>query len=93
MPTRSASALFGVLASRASSRTMWRSTSSRSPPSVRTGFGEPVATLARLYGSRYVLRGPTTDDVGVLLGAGVVLGWIGAWIVAARHLRDIEPRA
>jgi cell division transport system permease protein len=56
-------------------------------------LSEPVATLARLYGSRYVLRGPTTDDVGVLLGAGVVLGWIGAWIAAARHLRDIEPRA
>jgi cell division transport system permease protein len=56
-------------------------------------LGEPVATLARLYGSRYVLRGPTTDDVGILLGAGVVLGWLGAWIAAARHLRDIEPRA
>lgn len=56
-------------------------------------LGDPVATLARLYGSRYVLRGPTTDDVGILLGAGVVLGWLGAWIAAARHLRDIEPRA
>jgi cell division transport system permease protein len=56
-------------------------------------LGEPVATLARLYGSRYVLHGPTTDDVGILLGAGVVLGWLGAWIAAARHLRDVEPRA
>jgi cell division transport system permease protein len=56
-------------------------------------LGAPVATLARLYGSRYLLRGPSPDDVGVLLGAGVVLGWLGAWIAAARHLRDIEPRA
>jgi cell division transport system permease protein len=56
-------------------------------------LGAPVATLARLYGSRYVLRGPAPDDVGILLGAGVVLGWCGAWISAARHLRDIEPRA
>jgi cell division transport system permease protein len=56
-------------------------------------LGAPVATLARLYGSRYVLHGPTPDDVGMLLGAGVVLGWLGAWISAARHLRDIEPRA
>src|SRR5271170_6932505 len=56
-------------------------------------LGAPVATLARLYGSRYVLRGPTPDDIGILLGAGVVLGWLGAWIAAARHLRDIEPRA
>jgi cell division transport system permease protein len=56
-------------------------------------LGEPVATLARLYGSRYVLLGPSREDIGVLLGAGVVLGWLGAWISAARHLRSIEPRA
>jgi cell division transport system permease protein len=56
-------------------------------------LGESVATLARLYGSRYVLRGLSDQDVGILLGAGAVLGWIGAWISAARHLRSIEPRA
>jgi len=56
-------------------------------------LGEPVATLARLYGSRYVLQGPSSEDIGVLLGAGLVLGWLGAWISAARHLRSIEPRA
>jgi cell division transport system permease protein len=54
---------------------------------------EPVANLARLYGSRYLLRGPSAEDVGILLGAGVVLGWLGAWISAARHLRGIQPRA
>jgi cell division transport system permease protein len=53
----------------------------------------PVATLARLYGSRYLLQGPSPEDVGVLLAAGVVLGWLGAWLSAARHLRSIEPRA
>ena len=56
-------------------------------------LGDPVATLARLYGSRYVLRGPSRDDLGILLGAGTALGWLGAWISAARHLRSIEPRA
>jgi cell division transport system permease protein len=56
-------------------------------------LGPPVATLAHLYGSRYVLHGPTPEDVGVLLAAGVVLGWLGAWLSAARHLRSIEPRA
>ena len=56
-------------------------------------LGDSVATLARLYGSRYVLRGPSRDDIGILLGAGAVLGWLGAWISAARHLRSIEPRA
>jgi cell division transport system permease protein len=54
---------------------------------------DPVATLARLYGSRYLLTGPSLQDVGVLLGAGIALGWLGAWISAARHLARIEPRA
>ncbi len=54
---------------------------------------DSVATLARLYGSRYLLEGLTLQDIGVLLGAGLVLGWLGAWIAAARHLRSIEPRA
>jgi cell division transport system permease protein len=56
-------------------------------------LGEPVANLARLYGSRYLLRGPSGADIGILLGAGAVLGWLGAWISAARHLRGIQPRA
>lgn len=56
-------------------------------------LGESVAEVARLYGSRFVLRGPTLEEVGALVGAGAALGWIGAWISAARHLRSIEPRA
>jgi cell division transport system permease protein len=55
-------------------------------------LGESVANLARLYGSRYVLSGPSAQEVGVLLGAGIVLGWLGAWLSATRHLRNIEPR-
>jgi cell division transport system permease protein len=54
---------------------------------------DPVATLARLYGSRYELAGLTLNDAAALLGAGIALGWLGAWISAARHLRRIEPRA
>jgi len=56
-------------------------------------LSEPVANLAKLYGSRYELAGLTPQDVGVLIAAGVVLGWLGAWISAHRHLRSIEPRA
>lgn len=56
-------------------------------------LGDPVATLARLYGSRYALQGPSSQDIGILLGAGAVLGWLGAWVSAARHLSSIEPRA
>lgn len=53
----------------------------------------PVANLARLYGSGFTLDGPGLREVGLVLGAGVGLGWLGAWLAAARHLRGIEPRA
>jgi len=56
-------------------------------------LGEPVESLARLYGSRYMLQGLAPEDVGILLGGGALLGWLGAWVSAARHLRSIEPRA
>jgi cell division transport system permease protein len=53
----------------------------------------PVANLARLYGSSYTLRGAGLQEVGMVFAAGVALGWLGAWLAAARHLRGIEPRA
>ncbi len=56
-------------------------------------LGQPVATLAQLYGSHFSLQGPSDSDIGILLAVGTVLGWLGAWISAARHLYSIEPRA
>lgn len=56
-------------------------------------LAEPVATLARSYGSRYSLVGPTPQELGLLIAGGIVLGWLGAWISATRHLQSIEPRA
>jgi len=56
-------------------------------------LSQPVATLAQLYGSHYALAGPALEDTAILLGGGAVLGWLGAWISANRHLRSIEPRA
>jgi cell division transport system permease protein len=56
-------------------------------------LGQPVANLAHLYGSDFLLQGPSDRDIGILLGIGTVLGWLGAWISAARHLHSIEPRA
>jgi len=53
----------------------------------------PVATLAQSYGSHYVLGGPGAEDTAILLAGGALLGWLGAWISANRHLRSIEPRA
>jgi cell division transport system permease protein len=53
----------------------------------------PTAALAQLYGSSYTLSGPGPAQVGVVFAAGLGLGWLGAWLAAARHLRGIQPRA
>lgn len=52
---------------------------------------EPVATLASLYGSQFRLAGLSLSELGVLLGAGAALGFVGAGLATARHLRSIEP--
>jgi cell division transport system permease protein len=52
-----------------------------------------IDTLAQLYGSDYILRGPDKRDVGLLIGSGALLGLVGAWISATRHISRIEPRA
>jgi cell division transport system permease protein len=51
----------------------------------------PVARLAQLYGSQFALAGLAGEEIGILLCSGAVLGWLGAWISATRHLRNIEP--
>lgn len=51
----------------------------------------PVARLSGLYGSAFVPRGlGFTGALGLVL-LGALLGWLGAWISATRHLRRIEP--
>jgi cell division transport system permease protein len=51
-----------------------------------------VVGLAGLYGSDFSLAGvPVADGLSLLLGA-VLLGYIGAWIAVARHLRELAPR-
>jgi len=50
-----------------------------------------AARLAQSYGSNFVLIGPGPRELGMLLGAGSLLGWLGSWLAAARHLARIEP--
>jgi len=50
-----------------------------------------VTRLARTYGSQFALHGPGMRDLGILLGGGTLLGWVGAWMAAGRHLARIEP--
>ena len=52
-----------------------------------------VERLAEAYGSEFTLRGLSSREWPLLLGSGALLGFIGAWLAAAYHLRRIEPRA
>jgi cell division transport system permease protein len=51
----------------------------------------PVVRLAGYYDSAFRLSGLGLAASGILLGTGVVLGWLGSFIAASRHLREIEP--
>ena len=53
--------------------------------------GPGARRLALSYGSSFALSGPGSRDLGMLLGGGALLGWIGSWLAAARHLARIEP--
>ena len=55
-------------------------------------LGPPVRALAALYGSGFALTGLSLRESGALLAGGSFLGWAGAGLAAARHLRAIEPK-
>jgi cell division transport system permease protein len=55
-------------------------------------LGPPVRALAALYGSGFTLSGLSPVETGVLLAGGALLGWAGAGLAAARHLKAIEPQ-
>jgi cell division transport system permease protein len=56
-------------------------------------FGPFVARLAGAYGSDFALTGLSTREWLYVVAGGAALGFIGAWLAAAYHLRRIEPRA
>lgn len=59
---------------------------------VLAALQEPLAQVSALYGGRLGIEGLSVEEAGLLLGAGSLLGLLGAWIGAARHLARIEPR-
>ncbi|MCQ4348649.1 permease-like cell division protein FtsX [Pseudomonas stutzeri] len=55
-------------------------------------LNQSVVGLAGLYHSDFALAGvPVEDGLSLLVGA-VLLGWIGAWLAVARHLRQLAPQ-
>jgi cell division transport system permease protein len=56
-------------------------------------LGPFVGRLAAAYGSGFTLKGLAPQEWAAVIGGGAALGFIGAWLAAAYHLRRIEPRA
>ena len=52
-----------------------------------------VAGLSEAYGAAFKLRGLSIREWLAVVGGGAALGFFGAWLAAAYHLRRIEPRA
>jgi cell division transport system permease protein len=58
---------------------------------VIAALREPIGRIAYLYGSKFqVIPLDLRSSLSLLL-AGAALGWLGSYIAATRHLRDIEP--
>lgn len=55
-------------------------------------LGAPVRNLAGLYDSDFSLAGPSFLAVLEMFGAGILLGWLGAFLTVTRNLGKIEPR-
>jgi cell division transport system permease protein len=53
---------------------------------------QPAARLAGLYKSGVTVVAMSLDESLAILGIGVLLGLVGSWFAAARHMRRIEPR-
>ncbi|MBX2808816.1 MAG: permease-like cell division protein FtsX [Cellvibrionaceae bacterium] len=54
-------------------------------------LSNPIENLALLYEGDYALDGLSLSmSLGLTASAGL-LGWLGAWLAVARHLRQIQP--
>jgi len=53
---------------------------------------QPAARLAGLYQSAITVLDLSMTESASILGIGVLLGLVGSWFAAARHMRRIEPR-
>ncbi|HET9485288.1 MAG TPA: ABC transporter permease, partial [Xanthomonadales bacterium] len=58
---------------------------------VMLALRAPVAALAASYGSAIGLVGLDARAAGATIAAGLVLGWLGAWIACGRHLARGKP--
>lgn len=58
---------------------------------VVAALREPIQRIAVLYGSNFQIVPIDLTTTAQLLLSGAFLGWLGSYLAASRHLRDIEP--
>ena len=51
----------------------------------------PVTRISGLYGSDFRLAGPGAMATAALVAGGALLGWLGSWAAATRHMLRIDP--
>ena len=51
-------------------------------------LNQDLGTLARLYGTDFRLSFPSPREMGVVLVAAGILGWLGAYLSVSRHLLE-----
>lgn len=51
----------------------------------------PLNQLATLYNTQLSLNGLNIQQIGYLLLAGLVLGFVGSWLVVGKYLAKIQP--
>jgi cell division transport system permease protein len=54
-------------------------------------LARPLDHLAALYGSPFHLEGLRLVATARILGIAIGLGWLGSWIAATRHIREVDP--
>ena len=59
---------------------------------VELALAEPVNRLLESYDHRFVLRGLGLVPALIVIGASVLLGWLGAHVATTRHLIAGRPR-
>ena len=54
---------------------------------------DPLAALARSYGSPFTLSGLDSLGAALVVLAATIVGWLGAWLVTGHFLRQTRPTA
>jgi cell division transport system permease protein len=58
---------------------------------ARIALAPSAQFLAAAYGQKFVLAGPTPGELGLLVLAGIILGWLGAALASGREIARSGP--